>query len=117
VKLVFSIAALLFPAVAFGNEVCEYAGQTDYSGLASVRAEIWTARNETEILVTLRFTATVWIIFKVEYLAEETSRWRNDELRSVALNTRYLVNGRIIRQQWDYFDREKDGFARIPRPR
>ena len=111
VKLVFSIAALLFPAVAFGNEVCEYAGQTDYSGLASVRAEIWTARNETEILVTLRFTATVWIIFKVEYLAEETSRWRNDELRSVALNTRYLVNGRIIRQQWDYFDREKDGFA------
>lgn len=106
-----SVTALLFSSPARGGEICEYAGRTNYSGAVSVRAEVSPAQNETGVRVALRFTARFMMIFEVEYLAEEISHWRNGELQSVALNTRYLVNNRIIRQQWDDFDRGKDGFA------
>jgi hypothetical protein len=61
--------------------------------------------------VALSFRARFMLVFKVKYLAEEISHWRSGELQSLAVNTRYMVNGRIIRQQWDYFDRSKEGFA------
>jgi hypothetical protein len=103
--------ALLLSVPALGGEVCDYAGQTDYSGVAHVRAEISPAQGETQVRVALRFTAKMLIILRVEYLAEEISFWRNGELARLAVNTRYLVDNRIIRQQWDYFDRGSDGLT------
>jgi hypothetical protein len=104
-------AILLASTPVLGSEICDYAGRTDYSGIVGVRAEAASARDRTRVRVALRFTGTTMIIFHVEYLTEEISEWRNGELQSVALNIRYMVNDRIIRQQWDYFDRGTDGFA------
>ena len=42
---------------------------------------------------------------------EEVSDWHDGVLRSIALNIRYFVNGRIVKQQWDVFDRSDGGFA------
>ena len=48
----------------------------------------------------------IW--FHIHYLVEEISTWRAGELEAVAVNTRYLVGSRIIRQRWDMFRRDKD---------
>jgi hypothetical protein len=55
------------------------------------------------------FEATTMFWLHIRYLIEEVSTWRNGELETVAVNSRYLVGGHIVRQQWDYFDRGADG--------
>ena len=109
----FLVFATVLPSSTPGSasEVCEYTGRTDYSGTVNVRAEVSSAADRTQVRVALEFTATAAVIFKVDYWSEEISEWRNGELQSVALNSRYMVNHGIIRQQWDYFDRGSDGFA------
>jgi hypothetical protein len=45
----------------------------------------------------------------VHYLMEEVSSWRDGELQSVAVNSRYLVGDHVVRQTWDDFHRGSDG--------
>ena len=111
IKPVMVGLALLLSRPASGREVCDYAGQTGYLGVAHIRAEISPAQGETEVRVALTFAARMMLVLRVEYLAEEISFWRNGELERLAVNTRYLVDNRIIRQQWDYFERGRDGLA------
>ena len=44
-----------------------------------------------------------------DYLLEELSIWRGEQLENVAVNSRYLLGHRIVRQQWDEFRRAADG--------
>jgi hypothetical protein len=59
--------------------------------------------------VAVTFDSSTMFWFGVHYLIEEVSNWRNGQLESVAANTRYFVGDRIIRQQWDDFQRGIDG--------
>jgi hypothetical protein len=63
----------------------------------------------TSISVAAKFTSTTMFWFGVQYLMEEVSTWRADQLENVAVNSRYLFAGHIVRQQWDNFRRETDG--------
>jgi hypothetical protein len=55
--------------------------------------------------------ARALLIFQIRYWVEEVSDWQAGVLQSVGLNVRYFVNGRIVRQQWDRFERTGDGFS------
>jgi hypothetical protein len=44
----------------------------------------------------------------LHYLVEEVSTWRSGRLETVAVNTRYLIGGHIIRQRWDLFQCDRD---------
>ena len=48
-------------------------------------------------------------LFRIHYLLEEVSTWREGELQSIAVNSRYLVGDRVVRQSWDHFHRGSDG--------
>jgi hypothetical protein len=48
-------------------------------------------------------------LFGVHYLLEEVSIWRGGKLENVAVNSRYLLGRRIVRQLWDEFQRATDG--------
>jgi hypothetical protein len=62
----------------------------------------------TKVDVAATFSTTMFWLH-MEYLVEELSIWRAGELESVAVNSRYLVGERVIRQQWDEFQRGTDG--------
>jgi len=98
-------------APAFGRETCDYIGHTDYSGTVLARAEISPAPERTQVRVMLSVSARAMLVFKIHYWTEEISEWKDGELQSVAMNNRYIVNGGIVRQQWDYFERGSTGFA------
>ena len=101
------LALCLAPARA--AEVCRYAGVTSYSGRVAVQAEASEAQGVTTVDVLARLDAKYLLFWTVQYLAEEISTWRAGELQSVAVNNRYIVNGRPSRQQWDVFTRGPDG--------
>jgi hypothetical protein len=48
-------------------------------------------------------------LFGMHYLLEEVSIWREGQLENVAVNSRYLLGHRIVRQQWDDFRRSAEG--------
>jgi hypothetical protein len=50
------------------------------------------------------------VLFHVHYLTQEITTWRGGRLEMVAVNTRYLIGNRLIRQQWDVFQRAHGGF-------
>jgi hypothetical protein len=105
------VAALLGTTTARASEVCHFAGTTDYSGRIEVTTDV-NARvtdGTTTVDVIVRFMATPWPLVHIRYLMQEISTWKSDQLRSVATNTRYLVDGHIVRQMWDLFERGPDG--------
>jgi len=65
--------------------------------------------NTTTVDVIGRFTATPIPFVHINYLMEEISTWKSDQLQSVAVNSRYIVDSHIVRQEWDLFDRGTDG--------
>jgi hypothetical protein len=44
---------------------------------------------------------------------EEISLWKSDRLQSVAVNSRYIVDSHIVRQEWDVFDLGPDGLQAL----
>ena len=94
---------------AWGAEVCRFTGASDYDGHVAVTTDVTAADGVTKVDVAGTFEATTMFWFHIRYLIEEVSTWRNGELETVAVNSRYLVRDHIVRQQWDYFDRGADG--------
>jgi hypothetical protein len=106
--LVFFTAAQFCAASACG-EICRFTGTTSHDGHVAVTASVQASDGATRVDVALAFDATWMFWFHFRYLVEEISTWRNDRMQSLAVNTRYLVGGRIIRQQWDAFQRSPEG--------
>jgi len=94
---------------ASGAEVCHFTGASDYDGHVAVTTDVAAADSITRVDVAGTFEATTMFWLHIRYLIEEVSTWRNGELETVAVNSRYLVGDHIVRQQWDYFDRGADG--------
>ena len=105
------VAALLGTITARASEVCRFAGTTDYSGRIEVTTNVNARGTDgtTTVDVNVHFMATPWPLVHIRYLMQEVSTWKSDQLQSVATNSRYLVDGRIVRQIWDLFDRGTDG--------
>ncbi len=105
-------ATLLFACSAHGAEICRFAGHTDYSGQLTLTAIDRHAADGTITVDVLgAFRGTPWPFVHVRYLEEELSRWRSGQLQSVAVNTRYLVDGHIVRQLWDDYTADGHGLT------
>lgn len=102
-------ALCLHGAAASATEVCRYTGTTDYSGHVAVITRVAAKGGATQVDVAATFDSSTMFWFGVHYRIEELSSWRAGQLESVAVNSRYLVGGRIIRQQWDDFQRGSGG--------
>ncbi len=105
------VAALLATVTARASEVCRFAGTTDYSGRieATTNVNARVTDGTTTVDVIVHFIATPWPLVHIRYLMQEVSTWKSDQLQSVATNSRYLVDGHIVRQIWDLFDRGTNG--------
>lgn len=105
-------AGLLLACNAHAGEICRFAGRTDYSGRLTVTAIDQHAADGTVTVDVLgAFRAKPWPFVQLHYLMEELSRWRSGQLQSVAVNTRYLVDGHIVRQLWDVYMPDGQGLA------
>jgi hypothetical protein len=102
------IVMLLGTTDASVAEVCRFAGTTDRAGQVAVTTKVVATNGTTRVDVAMTFESTIMIWFHLHYLVEEVSTWRAGKLETLAVNTRYLIGARIIRQQWDVFQRDKD---------
>ena len=107
----YLIAAYLSAIPAFAGEVCRFAGTTDYNGQVAVTAITSTnaAEGTTTVDVRLGFKGTPMLFVHTNYLMQEISTWKATRLQSLAVNSRYRVDGRVVRQLWDVFVRGSDG--------
>jgi hypothetical protein len=94
---------------AASAEVCRFSGSTDYAGHVAVTAAVTAVGDSTIVDVAAVFNSKAIFLFGVRYLLEEQSIWRGEHLENVAVNSRYLLGHRIVRQQWDEFRRAADG--------
>jgi hypothetical protein len=94
---------------ASAAEICRYTGSTDYDGRVAVTTDVTESDGITRIDVAGDFEATTMLWFRIHYLLEEVSTWRDGELQSVSMNSRYLLGDHIVRQSWDDFRRGGDG--------
>ena len=96
---------------AWAGEVCRFAGTTDYNGQVAVTAITSTNPGEgtTTVDVRLGFRGTPMPFVHTNYLMQEISTWKATKLQSLAVNSRYRVDGRVVRQLWDVFVRGTDG--------
>jgi hypothetical protein len=105
------VAVFLSAITARASEVCHFGGATDYSGrmevITNVNARVMDGTTTVDVVV--RFMATPWPFVHIRYLMQEVSTWKSDQLQSVAANSRYLMDGHIVRQTWDLFDRGTNG--------
>jgi hypothetical protein len=105
------IGAQILATLCRAEEVCRFLGTTDFRGKLEVVARDGTsADGVTTIDVTGRFTGTPMLFVHVTYLMQEISTWKSGQLQSVAVNTRHIVDGRIVHQLWDVFERSAHGF-------
>ena len=101
---------LLAPAARTrAAESCTFSGTTDYAGRLRITADSATVGGRTGIDVRLELDATPLPLIHTRYLLEEISSWRQNGIEQVAVNDRYSVDGHIVRQQWDVYDRAADG--------
>ncbi len=91
------------------GETCMFSGSTDYGGRLKVSAESGSAGGRTGIDVQLELDATPLPLIHTRYVMEEISSWRENGIEQVAVNDRYSVDGHIVRQQWDVYNRAPDG--------
>jgi hypothetical protein len=105
------VAASLCAAHARAGEVCQYAGTSDYDGRIAVTAITNTdaANGTTTVDVRLGFKGTPFPFVHTNYLMQEISIWKATELQTLAVNTRYHVDGHVVREIWDVFVRGSDG--------
>jgi hypothetical protein len=104
-----TVVAAQFCGTASAAEVCQFAGSTDYGGHVTVTTVVTATGDTTVVDVAATFDSTTMLLFGVHYLLEEVSIWRGGLLENVAVNSRYLLGHRIVRQQWDEFRRTADG--------
>jgi hypothetical protein len=90
-------------------EICHYTGSADYDGHVMVTSDVTASGGITRVDVAGVFDATTMLWFRIHYLLEEVSTWRDGELQSVSMNSRYLFGDHIVRQTWDDFHRGRDG--------
>lgn len=102
------LTALLLPLPVGAAEVCQYEGAASHSGRIAVRTEVSSAGGLTTVDATLALTVSMWL-FDVQYQMHETTTWRGNEVQGIAVNTRYRLDGRIKRQQWDVWTRGPAG--------
>ncbi|MFL5336486.1 MAG: hypothetical protein ACJ8H8_25760 [Geminicoccaceae bacterium] len=106
------LAGLSLVPAAAAAEVCRYTGTISRSGTPAgqiaARSETTADGGLVTIEVTLALRVKTWL-YEIEYLAQEITTWRADELQRVAVNTRMIVDGHIRRQQWDLFVRGPAG--------
>jgi hypothetical protein len=108
--LAASVAAVpLFGVAASAAEVCHYTGTTDYDGHVAVTITVTESDGTTRVDAIGAFEATTMFWLRIHYLLEEVSSWRNGELQSVAVNSRYLLGDHVVRQSWDDFHRGSGG--------
>lgn len=109
--VVYLVAALLVASNAGAGEICRFAGTSDYSGRVALTAVSGTDAGDgtTTVDVAGQFTDTPMPFVHVKYLMEEISTWKSGQLAILAVNTRYLIDGRVVRQLWDVFRRVPDG--------
>jgi len=88
------------PAAA---EVCRFAGTTSYAGQIAVVTEASLAGGLLTLDVTASLTASTPWFSDLQYRTQEISIWRGGVLQSLAVNTRYGLDGTIKRQQWDVY--------------
>ena len=103
-----AFTALQFCGMASAAEVCRFTGNTDYAGHVAVTTAVTTSPDRTVVDVVTMFSSSSMFLFGVHYLLQEVSTWRGDQLENVAVNSRYLLGRRIVRQQWDEFRRVAD---------
>ncbi|HSU05628.1 MAG TPA: hypothetical protein VLI93_08650 [Acetobacteraceae bacterium] len=98
-------AVYLYAASPAAAEVCRFTGTTNDGGQLAVTNMISAnpADGTTMVDVIGRFRDTPIPFVHLNYMMEEISTWKAGQLRLLAVNTRYLVDGRIIRQLWDIF--------------
>jgi hypothetical protein len=108
-RWVAAFVAVQFCGTAPAAEVCRFAGTTDYAGHVAVTTAVTSEGGATVVDVAAAFESTSMFLFGVRYLLEEVSIWRGGRLENVAVNSRYLLGRRIVRQQWDEFRRAADG--------
>jgi len=102
----------MFACNAHGAEICRFAGHTDYSGRVEVTTIDQRAADGTDTVDVLGvFQGKPWPFVHIRYLMEELSRWRSGQLQDVAVNTRYLVDGHIVRQLWDDYTADVHGMT------
>jgi hypothetical protein len=104
---IYLVAGHLSIIGAHANELCHFAGTTDYAGQLAVTTNVDTRATDgvTTVDVIGRFVGTPMPFVHITYLLQELSTWKSDQLQSVAVNSRYIVDGHIVRQLWDLFDR------------
>ncbi len=104
-----ALCLTLLAAVAHAGELCRFEGDTDHAGHVTARVDVTPGPDGGRTVdVQLDLRATVWWVLEVRYLVEEVSTWRGGVLREVAVNTRSLSGGRVVRQSWDDFRRDGD---------
>ena len=88
--LVGSVAiARLFTMAASAAEICHFTGSIDYDGRVAVRTNVTESDGVTRVGATAKFEATIMFLFRIHYLLEEVSTWRDGELQSIAVNSRH----------------------------
>ena len=106
--LILAIATQICGTAA-AAEVCRFTGSTDYAGHLVVTSTVAAENGDTIVDVAAAFDSTSMFLFGVHYRLEEVSVWRGGQLENVAVNSRYLLGHRIVRQYWDEFRRAADG--------
>jgi hypothetical protein len=99
------------PGRARAAEECHYTGNGDYDAKIALTTLAERHGRDEDIRVLWRLSARAFVVFNLEYWVDEVSHWHDGVLQSVGLNIRYFVNGRILKQSWDVFDRTAEGFA------
>lgn len=102
---------MLSTRIAWAEETCRYSGDGSYSSRIVVETRATTRNGETTVDATAAVSARAFGLIDWQYLYQEIGTWRDGELRSVAVNHRYSLAGRIRRQQWDMFNRTPDGMS------
>jgi hypothetical protein len=101
--------AQLWAVTAWADELCRFAGTSDYAGRLAVTTNVDTRDGKTTVDVVARFGGTLMPFVRIRYLTEEISTWTSGRMQSVAVNTRYILDGHVVRQGWDVFERSATG--------
>jgi hypothetical protein len=105
------VVAQLWAVTACADELCRFAGTSDYSGRLAVTTNTDTRDGKTTVDVAARFGGTPMPFVRIHYLTEEISTWTSGRMQSVAVNTRYILDGHVVRQGWDVFERGETGLT------
>lgn len=103
------IVFLLLTRQASASETCRFAGTTDYDGQLAIETRSTEAKGAIRVDVRLQLDARPLPLVHTHYLMQEISSWQSNGLAQLAVNSRYSFDGKIIRQQWDVYDRAGGG--------